>query len=118
MPSLISDKQKSNVNHSDKQKLQENVRYMPRQSVQQNITPMPKQRQIVIWTECRSGSSFVANILSVGRGTFFLYEPIQTLHGEDEVVPEDAGKLGRILNNMLHCNISDQGDYWDKHKKR
>ena len=68
------------------------------------------RKKILIVTEYRSGSSFVAEIFNRNPDAWFLFEPLTMTHWREPNI--DYSTQNEILNNFLHgCKMPDPKYY-------
>ncbi|XP_066976826.1 carbohydrate sulfotransferase 1-like [Macrobrachium rosenbergii] len=71
--------------------------------------------RVLIVTQMRSGSSFVAHLLAQSPTTFYTEEPAREFFGQDSVTTRDQARdILDVLRDILLCNFSIRPHYFAK----
>ncbi|CAL4071379.1 unnamed protein product, partial [Meganyctiphanes norvegica] len=80
--------------------------------------PKSQKKHVIIWTDARTGSTFLADLLSRIKSTYYISEPINTLVG---LFPNSSlgkiGKLTEFLKRIILCEFSKPKWYWEKYRR-
>ena len=92
-----------------------------------NFTPgvslsISDRRNILIVTTWRSGSTFLGDILKAYPGTFYSFEPLHSLLGNNRFNEEEGEemqqKIIKRIRNIMECNLKDQDDFLEHARSR
>lgn len=84
----------------------------PLRKEQRLTTEGRQQRQVFLWTQVRSGSTFIGRVLAAGKGTFYSEEPIRI--NKRNFSNRNGSDAITFLKEICHCRFPRQPEVFER----